>query len=48
MKFRDKRTGTIYEPTEEVAPMMAANPNLEKVEEKPAKRPTKTAKAKSE
>ena len=34
MKFRDKRTGTIYEPSDQVAEMMAANPNLEPVEEK--------------
>ena len=25
MKFRDKRTGAIYEPTDEVAAMMAQN-----------------------
>lgn len=36
MKFVDKRTGATYEPTEAVAAMMAANPNLEKVVEKPA------------
>lgn len=36
MKFIDKRTGATYEPTDEVAAMMAANPNLEKVEPKPA------------
>lgn len=36
MKFIDKRTGATYEPSDEVAAMMADNPNLEKVEEKPA------------
>lgn len=48
MKFRDKMTGAIYEPTNEVAAMMADNPNLEAVaEQKPrkaTKQPTKTAK----
>lgn len=49
MKFRDKRTGAIYEPSEAVAAMMANDPNLEPVEEqkKPrrAAKPAKTAKA---
>lgn len=35
MKFRDKNTGAIYAPSDAVAAMMAKNPNLEKVEEKP-------------
>lgn len=43
MKFRDKMTGAVYEPTETVAAMMAANPNLEKVEEKPKAEPRKRA-----
>ena len=34
MKFRDKRTGAIYEPSDAVAAMMQADPNLEKVGEK--------------
>ena len=46
MKFRDKNTGAIYEPTEEVAAMMAANPNLEKVDEKP--KTTRKAAAKAD
>jgi len=36
MRFIDKRTGATYEPTEEVAAMMAKNPNLERVEDRPA------------
>lgn len=47
MKFRDKRTGAIYEPTEQVAAMMATNPNLEKVEDKPKAAPRKRAAAKT-
>lgn len=35
MKFRDKNTGAVYAPSDAVAAMMAKNPNLEKVEEKP-------------
>ena len=46
MKFRDKNTVAIYEPTDEVAAMMATNPNLEKVEEKPKAAPKRTAKTK--
>lgn len=47
MKFRDKNTGAVYEPTDEVAAMMAANPNLERVEDAPKAAPRKrTAKAK--
>lgn len=38
MKFRDKRTGAILEPTDEVAAMMASNPNLETVDDKPAEK----------
>jgi hypothetical protein len=46
MKFRDKSTGAIYEPTAEVAAMMARNPNLEEVAEEPktAKKAAKKAK----
>lgn len=42
MKFRDIRTGAILEPTDEVAAMMASNPNLEPIDEKPTeeKKPT--------
>lgn len=47
MKFRDKRTGAVYEPTDAVAAMMAANPNLEKVGDKPEK-PTRKRAAKAE
>ena len=46
MKFRDKMTGAIYEPTDEVAALMADNPNLEKVEEKPKAAPKRIAKTK--
>lgn len=46
MKFRDKMTGAIYEPNDEVAALMADNPNLEKVEEKPKAAPKRTAKTK--
>jgi hypothetical protein len=42
MKFRDKRTGAILEPSDQVAAMMANDPNLEKVEEKPKAAPKKT------
>lgn len=42
MKFRDKRTGAILEPSEQVAAMMANDPNLEKVEEKPKAATRKT------
>jgi len=51
MKFRDKRTGAILEPSEQVAAMMANDPNLEKVEDKPKAAPKKTttrAKAKED
>ena len=43
MKFRDKMTDAVYEPTDAVAKMMAANPNLEKVEEEPKAAPRKRA-----
>lgn len=47
MKFRDKRDGALLEPaSEKVAAMMAANPNLEAVDEKPAKQPRRAAKTK--
>lgn len=42
MKFRDIRTGAILEPTDEVSAMMASNPNLEPVDEKPAQEEKKT------
>lgn len=49
MKFRDKRDGSILEPTDKVAAMMAGNPNFEKVEEKRSVKPTRrTAKADKE
>lgn len=43
MKFRDKMTGAIYEPTAEVAALMEGNPNLEKVEEPKKAAPRKQA-----
>lgn len=46
MRFRDKSTGAVYEPTDEVAAMMANNPNLEKIGEKKEKPAKKAAKAK--
>jgi len=45
MKFRDKNTGAVYEPTAEVAAMMADNPNLEPIEDK---KPTKAKKSEKE
>lgn len=49
MKFRDKMTGAIYEPTDEVAAMMADNPKLEKIEQKPTpKAATRKAQPKKE
>ena len=48
MKFRDKRSGVVYEPScEQVARWMAQNPNLEAVGEKKAA-PKKTVKSKTE
>ena len=47
MKFKDKRTGAILEPTDEVAQMMLGNPNFERIEDKPKAAPRKrTVKAK--
>lgn len=43
MKFRDKRTGAVLEPSDAVAQMMLANPNLEKLEDKPKAAPRKRA-----
>lgn len=46
MKFRDIRTGAIYEPTDAVAAMMAQNPSLEEVKEEPKPKKAKAAKPK--
>ena len=43
MKFKDKRTGAILEPSDAVAQMMLGDPNLEKVEDKPKAAPRKRA-----
>lgn len=44
MKFRDKRSGVVYEPSsEQVARWMAQNPNLEAVEEPKVGEPKKAA-----
>lgn len=44
MKFRDKRSGVVYEPSsEQVARWMAQNPNLEAVEEPKVEAPKKAA-----
>jgi len=51
MKFRDKLSGVIYEPTDEVAAMMQGNPRLEVVEEpkrKPAARTRRKAAPKAD
>lgn len=49
MKFRDKRSGVVYEPSsEQVARWMAQNPNLEAVEEPKKAAPKKAAKKKTE
>lgn len=48
MKFRDKMTGATYEPSDEVAALMADNPNLEKVEEEKPKAAPKKEKPKKE
>lgn len=49
MKYRDIRTGAILEPTEEVAAMMAPNPNLVPIDDKPTgeKKPTTRKRAPS-
>ena len=39
MKFRDKLSGVIYEPTDEVAAMMLADPRLEQLADEPKKKP---------
>lgn len=42
MKFRDKRTGAILEPSSEfVAQQMAQDPNLEQVKERAKRTPAK-------
>lgn len=46
MKFKDKNTGAILEPSDEVAAMMLANSNLEKLEDKPKAAPRKRTAAK--
>jgi hypothetical protein len=46
MKFKDKNTGAVLEPSDEVAKMMLANPNLEKLEDKPKAAPRKRTAAK--
>lgn len=43
MKFRDKRTGAVLEPSDTVAQMMLGNPNLEPIEDKPKAAPRKRA-----
>ena len=44
MKFRDKRSGVVYEPSsEQVACWMAQNPNLETVDEQKVEEPKKAA-----
>lgn len=44
MKFRDKRSGVVYEPSsEQVACWMADDPNLEAVEEPKVEEPKKAA-----
>lgn len=54
MKFRDKRSGVVYEPSsEQIACWMAQNPNLEaiveqKVEEAAKAAPKKATKKKTE
>lgn len=49
MKFRDKRSGVVYEPSsEQVACWMAQNPNLEAVVEPKKAAPKKASKKKSE
>lgn len=43
MKFKDIRTGAVLEPSDEVAAMMLADPNLAKVDEEKPKAPRKRA-----
>lgn len=43
MRYRDKRTGAILEPTDEVAAMMADDPNLEPVEDEKKPAPKRRA-----
>lgn len=44
MKFRDKRSGVVYEPSsEQVACWMAKDPNLEAIEKPKVEEPKKAA-----